>query len=435
MMDIMAVDDDGQWVHMKYGYSIPRRNGKSEILVMRELWGLVNGERILHTAHRTTTSHASWEKLKQTLDENGYEEVKRADKSKTYEKAYTATAQYGLETVRILDEGGGSANFRTRSSKGGLGEGFDLLVIDEAQEYTEDQQSALQYVVTSSENPQTLMCGTPPTAVSSGTVFMNLRNECLSRGSETSGWAEWSVEHMSDVKDRDIWYETNPSLGLTLKERSVAAEDSSDEIDFNIQRYGLWLKYNQKSAISENEWKALKVEEVPELRGPLFIGIKYGHDGNNVSMSVAVRTGDGKTLVDAVGCRPIRRGNGWVIDFLRETDATLVVIDGQNGQRMLVDEMKDAGIRTKVILPKRDEVIAAGSVFEKALYAREICHFGQPSLTQCASNCEKRAIGSNGGFGYRSILEGVDISILDSVVLAHWACASQKKRKKQKVLI
>ena len=53
MMDIMAVDDDGQWVHIKYGYSIPRRNGKSEILVMRELWGLLHGEKILHTAHRT----------------------------------------------------------------------------------------------------------------------------------------------------------------------------------------------------------------------------------------------------------------------------------------------------------------------------------------------------------------------------------------------
>ena len=23
MMDIMAVDDEGQWLHMKYGYSIP----------------------------------------------------------------------------------------------------------------------------------------------------------------------------------------------------------------------------------------------------------------------------------------------------------------------------------------------------------------------------------------------------------------------------
>lgn len=43
----------------------------------------------------------------------------------------------------------------------GLGEEFDLLVIDEAQEYTDDQASALKYVVTDSRNPQTIFCGTP----------------------------------------------------------------------------------------------------------------------------------------------------------------------------------------------------------------------------------------------------------------------------------
>ena len=42
-------------------------------------------------------------------------------------------------------------NFRTRSSKGGLGEGYDLLVIDEAQEYTTDQETALKYIVTDSK--------------------------------------------------------------------------------------------------------------------------------------------------------------------------------------------------------------------------------------------------------------------------------------------
>ena len=160
MMDIMAVDDNGQWLHMKYGYSIPRRNGKSEILIMRELWGLIYGkERIMHTAHRTTTSTASYEKLKKALDQIGYTEFKRPVKGKAYEKSYTAKSQQGLETVRILDknvfdpqndEDGGIVYFRTRSGKGGLGEGFDLLIIDEAQDYTEEQESALQYTVTSS---------------------------------------------------------------------------------------------------------------------------------------------------------------------------------------------------------------------------------------------------------------------------------------------
>ena len=62
--------------------------------------------------------------------------------------------------------------FRTRTGTGGLGEGFDLLVIDEAQEYEADQESALKYVVTDSKNPQKQsFVGTPPTPISSGTIF------------------------------------------------------------------------------------------------------------------------------------------------------------------------------------------------------------------------------------------------------------------------
>lgn len=202
----------------------------------------------------------------------------------------------GLEKIRILDDGGGTCDFRTRSSKGGLGEGFDLLVIDEAQEYTDDQESALKYVVTDSKNPQTIMCGTPPTPVSSGTVFLKYRNATLSGQTENGGWAEWSVDSLSDVRDRELWYETNPSLGTILTERAIADEIGTDDIDFNIQRLGLWLKYNQKSAISKTEWKELQVYSLPELTGPLYVGIKYGNDGQNVALSIAVKTKDKKYL-------------------------------------------------------------------------------------------------------------------------------------------
>lgn len=67
--DIMAVNEDGLWTHMKFGYSLPRRNGKNEVIVMRELWGLANGEKILHTAHKTTTSHSAWDRLVHVLSE------------------------------------------------------------------------------------------------------------------------------------------------------------------------------------------------------------------------------------------------------------------------------------------------------------------------------------------------------------------------------
>ncbi len=66
----------------------------------------------------------------------------------------------GQERIEFKSTGS-VIQYRTRTSNGGLGEGFDLLIIDEAQEYTVEQESALKYTVTDSDNPMTVMCGTP----------------------------------------------------------------------------------------------------------------------------------------------------------------------------------------------------------------------------------------------------------------------------------
>lgn len=413
--DILAQNKDGLWVHTKFGYSVPRRNGKNEIVVIREMYGLMNGERILHTAHRTTTSHAAWERLCAVLDKAHIE--------------YKSIRASGRECI-YLKQNDSRVEFRTRSSKGGLGEGFDLLVIDEAQEYTDDQESALKYVVSDSRNPQTIFCGTPPTPLSSGTVFTQFRKNVLSGASINSGWAEWSVDEEQNPYDREVWYMCNPSLGYVLSERAIADEITGDKTDFNIQRLGLWIKYNQKSAISKAEWESLTVDVLPEFKGKLFIGIKYARDGRTVAMSVAVKTKNGKIFVETIDCQPVRNGNSWIINFLAAADIKKVVVDGANGQQLLADDMKEARLKSPV-LPTVKEVILANAKFEQGLNSGNICHKNQPSLTQAVSNCEKRAIGTNGGFGYRSLREDVDISLLDSVIYAYWACAEAKEEKKQ----
>lgn len=414
--DIMAENESGLWVHTKFGYSVPRRNGKNEIVAMRELWGLVHGEHILHTAHRTTTSHAAWERLCALLDKAKIE--------------YASIRAAGRESIRV--EGGGSADFRTRSSKGGLGEGFDLLVVDEAQEYTDDQASALKYVVTDSKNPQTLFCGTPPTPVSSGTVFLKLRNAALRGETQNTGWAEWGVEHETDPHDIEAWYRCNPSLGTIFTERSVADEIGTDTIDFNIQRLGLWLRYNQKSAVSRAEWDALQCKTLPALTGRLFAGVKFGPDGEAAALSVAVRTKDGRALVEAIDCRPLRDGLAWIVGFLCRADTAAVAVDGANGQQLLTQAMKEAKLKAP-LLPTVRQVIVANAAFEQALFAHTICHMGQPSLAQAVANCEKRAIGTGGGFGYRALIEGVRIELMDSMILALWQCLQHKEKKVQRI--
>lgn len=428
--NIMAVNQDGLWTHTKYGLAVPRRNGKNEVIVMREMIGLVNGERICHTAHRTTTSHAAYERLFRLLVDAGFEEVTRKKKDMP-KRSFWASKVYGLESIELT--GGGTANFRTRTNNGGLGEGFDLLVIDEAQEYTEKQESSLLYTVSDSQNPQTIFTGTPPTAISSGNVFPKLRDDILSGSAEDSGWAEWSIEKQTDdIRNVDLWYLTNPSLGTILSERNIRAEIRDDVIDFNIQRLGLWLRYSQKSAISATEWDELKASTPPKLEGDRYIGIKYGHDGTNVSMSIAAKTTDGRIFVESIDCVPVRAGNGWLFDYLHNPKIKAVAVDGASGQAILADEMKKFGFKPP-ILPTVKEIIQANALFEQGLYGKIIVHTGQPSLAQAVSNCEKRAIGSNGGFGYRSINDSFDISLMDSAILAFWLASTSKAKTKQNI--
>lgn len=300
---IMAIDDDGLWVHQKFGFSIPRRNGKTEIVYDLEIWALENGLNVLHTAHRISTSHSSFEKLKKYLEECGYVEA---------------------------------------------------------------------------------------------------------------------------------WYNSNPSMGYHLNERKIEAELGEDELDHNIQRLGYWPKYNQKSAISEADWQALKVNALPVLKGPLYVGIKYGNDGANVAMSIAVRTLSGKTFVEAIDCQSVRNGNQWIINFLKKANVEKVVIDGAGSQNILAEEMKDFKLK-EPILPKVSEIITANSLWEQGIFQKGICHCDQPSLTQVVTNSEKRNIGSNGGFGYKSQFEDMDISLMDSALLAHWVCSINKPKKKQQI--
>ena len=88
--NILAVNDDGLWTHTKYGYAVSRRNGKSEIVVIRVMYGIIElKENVLYTSHRTTTSHSEWARTCRLLSNAGYEELGRKKKfEKPPKKSY-----------------------------------------------------------------------------------------------------------------------------------------------------------------------------------------------------------------------------------------------------------------------------------------------------------------------------------------------------------
>lgn len=432
LFHMMALSDDGLWLHSRFGYSVPRQNGKNEVVAIRELWGLQHGERILHTAHRTSTSRSAWERLINLLEAAGIHEIKG-----DIESGYKSGKSKGQETIELSEEyGGGRIWFRTRTTTGGLGETFDLLIIDEAQEYQDDQESALKYTIVSSENPQTILLGTPPTVYSSGTIFPKFRQEVLSGTKKNSGWFEWSVEEETNPNDVDAWYLTNPSLGHRLTERAIEDEIGDDIVDFNIQRLGRWIRYNQKSAISRTEWNNVALAKMPTIVGKLCIGIKFNKDGTTVALSVAALTVDKNVFVECIDRRNTRDGTDWIVDFVVKTQnvTNAIIIDGQNRTDILQKALTDAKIKKSVIhIPTVAEFINANAKFESNLYDGRLFHMEQPGVTNIITNCEKRLIGSSGGFGYKSIKIGADIAIMDSIILAGWGIEEFKEKKKQRV--
>mgnify|MGYP007125518346 CR=1 FL=1 len=88
---------------------------------------------------------------------------------------------------------------------------------------------------------------------------------------------------------------------------------------------------------------------------------------------------------------------------LKNADIEKIAVDGAGAQDVLKKDLKEYGIKIKIVLPKVKDVIVANNMFEQSITSlKNICHNGQESLRQVVTNCIKRAIGTNGGFGYKA---------------------------------
>ena len=56
----MRVTDDGGWRHSQVGVVVARGNGKTTLLAVRALWGMLRGEQVLGVAQSLSTADEPW---------------------------------------------------------------------------------------------------------------------------------------------------------------------------------------------------------------------------------------------------------------------------------------------------------------------------------------------------------------------------------------
>ena len=439
--DWLALDDKGRLLNSLCVLAVPRQNGKTGVSDPRETWGLMHrGEQILHTAQEFQTAQKAFNRLRKKFG------VCKNDPAAEFPELNRLVDHYTTSANQmVLDlKNGGHIEFRTRGSNSDMGRGgtFDLIVIDEAQSYTDAQDASLSPLNSAapSGQPQTILMGTVPTPESAykGEKFASIRAAMHSNPQLGDCLHEWGAYEIGDVSDITRWYEFNPSLGKNLLEVGLQKDLRMMRPEtFAREHLGWWPETAVIStAIKASDWNAC-VNANPKKEGLVVYAVKFSPDGSTGTLAACYKPSDGLPFVYVVSSRSMSGGLGWFEETLNKVrnDAAQIVIDGQSNAQALTERLISLGVPAKMIVrPKTGDVIAACSWLANAVKERQITHYGQEALDASATRSRKRRIGNNGGWGFQSTDEA-DATLVESCALAYWGAMTTKRKPGRKAVV
>ena len=422
--DWMSLTPDGKWACGTCGLSVPRQNGKSGLAEGRANAGMIlYNEQVIYTAHLQKTATETFEEMAAFFE---------SPKLKTRVK----DIKTAIGREQIILKTGARIKFLARTRNGGRGQHGDLLIFDEGQELDYDAQASFIPAISASINPQVIYLGTPPDPTAPGVVFRGIRDNARSGKTQKTAWAEFSVEEVGDIADRERWALTNPALGRRILMSTIEAElEQLAPDDFARERLGWWtpiVEHKEAKALDEQAWDECASNELkPE--GKTAYGVKFSVDGSEVCLCGAVIDSTGKARVSLIDRKPTGHGIRWLADFLNQRygKAACVVIDGRNGVDVLVDRIVDVWrMKDTIIKPSPKDVIAAVGTLVDAVNERSLTWYKpQEALRDSAVTSVRRDLAGGWAFG------GENSGPIEAAALALWGAKTSKRDPSRKMRI
>lgn len=436
ILDDWLSEKGGLWSALTCGLSVPRQNGKNGALEVRELFGMVGrGEKILHTAHQVKTAQKHFRRLKHFFgkkkDDSG---AKFPELNALVEEVRNVNGQ---EAIYLKN--GGSVEIVARSTGSGRGFTVDVIVCDEAQDMSDEDQEAL--LSTSSApplgNPQWIYMGTPPGPKVNGEVFTRVRSSAL-EGAERMCWHEWSAESGVDLDDASAWERANPGLitGRLLRSVIDGERASFSDEGFARERLGMWEEAVTSRVIDESSWLACR-DELSQAVTDRVMAVDVAPDRSVASVAGAGRREDGRIHVELAESRT---SVDWVAPWLAERFKAkvigAVVVDKASAAASLVPALRREKVR--VIETSSSDMAAACGQFYDEVMAGDLVHIGQPQLDAALAGARKRSMLNGAAWGWNRKSTSTDITPLVAATLAAWGIGSStkpSKKRKRKVVV
>ena len=426
----MGERSDGQWAAPRVGVAVPRQNGKGALIEARELAGLlVFGEQsIVHSAHQQATARVGFDRIKSYFD--NYDDLRRKVKA-----IGTAVAREYIEL-----KSGQMLRFPARSKAAIRGFSIDLLLLDEAQEFSDAALQAVMPTLSARPNPQMWLLGTPPTRENNGEVFTRWRRDGHEGKDRRLCWVEWSPREGVDLDDRKAWAESNPALGERISYEAVSDERAAlDDEGFARERLGAWSADVSNRVIPSESWDAVGDRQGVAV-DRFALGIECGQDLSLASVSIAGLRPDGgwqTALLEQHG------GADWlpamVEGYLKVNPQIRAVSADAGGPiRPLLEERGPGqwflkGTKVRVMCPKSSELASACSTFLAGVVTGDVWHTDQPQVNAAVAVAGKRAFQNDSGLWVWSRKAAVsDITPVQAATLALWAAQQGRPSRPQR---
>lgn len=405
LQDAMGERADRTWSAKRVGISVPRQNGKSQLLVSRALAGaLLFGElKIVISAHQQDTARESFSKLMELIeaDANGW----------IRDRIRPNGIMQALNREAVRFSNGATIQFKARSGSGSRGFSSDCLMLDEAQILSQRAWVSINSTMSAMPNPQIWLLGTPPTPEDDGAVFGSIRTAAKAGKSNTTAWLEWAADPADDPAAEATRRSANPAWDTRINHEVVQGEfETYPPERFALDRLGIWLDDLGRQVSIFPTWS--------QLLGDQAIPTSFAIAAD-LSQSRFVLAGAAGECVDLVTPQafdgpqvPASQRALFVAEVARIAGAAPVGLQEKGPAWPLAADLEAAGVR--VVPLTMDDFVQACSDFESATLAGTLRHGGQPELDAAVRNAAWRMVGDRRVISRKA----ADIPELEAVIIA-----------------
>lgn len=443
---------DQTWAAKRVGVTVPRQNGKSQLLVCRALAGaLLFGEKkIVISAHQQDTAREAFNKLIEILEDDSNSWLMDRVRPKGIMNAINR------EAVRFKN--GATIQFKARSGAGGKGFSSDCLMLDEAQILSQRAWVSINSTMSAMPNPQVWLLGTSPQVEDDSEVFESIRSAALDGRSTVAAWAEWGADPKSpeyseakaDLAAKRwspaveyLCWSANPAWNTRVNHDVVEGElETYAEDKFAQDRLGVWLSdigAAGSRAVSAEQWSDAAVDEAPV--GVPAYAVTFNLSGDRLALAGARKHDAGVhvEVIDALeDSRGVEGGLAALADWFCERDesgkprwrrSSGIALSGRAGAPALAQLLRDRGVPDRwIVVPTTPKYIEACSMWVEGFRGATITRKrdGQSALDEsvAVTDLDKRG-------GLAATVPDGDETPVEAAALAHWVARTSLLNSKR----